>query len=57
MMSSPTDPQSQNEQKAEQESREKPAGQPGGFENDPKDPSNPNEVRERYLEKIDKIKE
>jgi hypothetical protein len=43
---------SEDQQKAERESREKPAGKPGGFENDPKDPANPNEVRERHLKKI-----
>jgi hypothetical protein len=28
------------------------SSKPGGFRNDPDDPNNPNQVRERYLQKI-----
>jgi hypothetical protein len=28
------------------------SSKPGGFRNDPDDPSNPNQVRETYLQKI-----
>ncbi len=37
------------ERQAERERRQEPATKPGGFQNDPDDPSNPNEVRERHL--------
>ncbi len=43
---------SKDERQAEEESRAKPASKPGGFRNDPPDPTNPNEVRERSLKKI-----
>lgn len=43
---------SKDERQAEEESKAKPASKPGGFENDPNDPTNPNEVRERHLKKI-----
>jgi hypothetical protein len=43
---------SQDERQAEEESQAKPASKPGGFPNDPDDPTNPNEVRERHLNKI-----
>ena len=43
---------SKDERQAEQESHEKTASKPGGFKNDPPDPKNPNEVRERHLKKI-----
>jgi hypothetical protein len=52
MMPARSKVKSQDEQKAQRESRETPAGKPGGFKNDPKDPTNPNEVRERHLKKI-----
>jgi hypothetical protein len=52
MMPARTKIKSQDEQNAERESREKPTGKPDGFENDPKDPANPNEVREQHLKKI-----
>jgi hypothetical protein len=32
--------------------RGKPKSKPGSFKNDPPDPKNPNEVRERHLKKI-----
>jgi hypothetical protein len=39
-------------QQALEESHEEVISQPGGFRNDPSDPSNPNEVRERALRKL-----
>jgi hypothetical protein len=46
--------QSKDERQAEEESKAKPASRPGGFKNDPNDPTNPNEVRERHLKKINR---
>ncbi len=43
---------SQDERQAEEESKAKPISKPGGFHNDPPDPTNPNEVRERTLKKL-----
>jgi hypothetical protein len=43
---------SKDERQAEEESKANPASKPGGFKNDPDDPTNPNEVRERHLKKI-----
>jgi hypothetical protein len=43
---------SADERKAHEERRKEPASQPGGFQNDPDDPSNPNEVRERHLKTV-----
>ncbi len=43
---------SKDERQAEEESKAKPASKPGGFKNDPSDPTNPNEVRERHLKKL-----
>jgi hypothetical protein len=43
---------SKDERQAEEESKAKPASEPGGFKNEPNDPTNPNEVRERHLKKI-----
>jgi hypothetical protein len=43
---------SKDERQAEEEGQAKPASKPGGFKNDPNDPTNPNEVRERHLKKI-----
>ena len=37
---------------AEQKSIMGSGSKPGGFRNDPDDPNNPNQVRERYLQKI-----
>jgi hypothetical protein len=45
---------SQHEKQAEKERQSESASRPGGFRNDPDDPSNPNEVRERHLKKVDK---
>jgi hypothetical protein len=43
---------SKGERLAEEEGRADTASKPGGFDNDPDDPRNPNEVRERHLKKI-----
>jgi hypothetical protein len=43
---------SKDERQAEQENQADTASRPDGFNNDPDDPKNPNEVRERHLEKI-----
>ena len=43
---------SKNQRQAEEESKEDTVSKPGGFKNDPDDPTNPNEVRERHLKKI-----
>jgi hypothetical protein len=37
---------------AEEERKAQTLSRPGGFRNDPDDPTNPNEVRERYLIKL-----
>jgi hypothetical protein len=44
--------QPKEERQAEEERQVDPIATPGGFENDPPDASNPNEVRERHLRKI-----
>ena len=41
-----------DEKQAEKENQEPTISQPGGFENDPPDPKNPNEVRERHQRKV-----
>jgi hypothetical protein len=43
---------SKDERQAEEESGADTVSKPGGFKNDPDDPTNPNEVRERHSEKI-----
>ena len=43
-----------DEHQAEEESKHDTASKPGAYQNDPDDPTNPNEVRERYLKNIDK---
>jgi hypothetical protein len=43
---------SKDERQAEEESKADTVSKPGGFDNDPDDPTNPNEVRERHLKKI-----
>jgi hypothetical protein len=50
--SEPRPGKSKDERQAEEESKAKPASKPGGFQNDPNDPTNPNEVRERSRKKI-----
>jgi hypothetical protein len=41
-----------NDRQAAQERKAKSVSRPGGFKNDPDDPTNPNEVRERHLRKL-----
>jgi hypothetical protein len=41
-----------DQRQAEEESDAETVSKPGGFDNDPDDPRNPNEVRERHLNKI-----
>jgi hypothetical protein len=41
-----------DERQAAQERKAKSVSKPGGFKNDPDDPTNPNEVRERHLRKL-----
>ena len=43
---------SKDELQAEEERKAPTISRPGGFRNDPDDPTNPNEVRERYLMKL-----
>jgi hypothetical protein len=43
---------SKDQYQAEEEAKCDSASKPGGFDNDPDDPTNPNEVRERHLKKI-----
>jgi hypothetical protein len=43
---------SKDERQAEEENNAETVSKPGGFDNDPDDPTNPNEVRERHLKKI-----
>jgi hypothetical protein len=43
---------SKDERQAEEESNADTVSKPGGFKNDPDEPTNPNEVRERHLKKI-----
>jgi len=45
---------SKDELQSEEESKHEPISKPGGFQNDPNDPTNPNEVRHRFVQKIDK---
>ena len=41
-----------NEQKAIEESKQPTVSHPGGFKNDPDDPTNPNEAIERHRRKL-----
>jgi hypothetical protein len=43
---------SKDELQAEEERKAHTVSRPGGFRNDPDDPTNPDEVRERYLRKL-----
>lgn len=43
---------SNSERVAEEEAKAAPISKPGGFQNDPPDPTNPNEVRERHQRKV-----
>lgn len=45
---------SKDERQAEEEAAAETVSEPGGFDNDPDDPTNPNEVRERHLKKIER---
>jgi hypothetical protein len=45
---------SKDERQAEEESQADTVSKPGGFRNDPDDPTNPNEVRERHRNKINR---
>jgi hypothetical protein len=47
---------SADERKGHEERLKDPATKPGGFRNDPDDPSNPNEVRERHLKTVKETK-
>jgi hypothetical protein len=42
---------SKDERQADEEGKAETASKPGGFENDPQDPRNPNEARERFRKK------
>jgi hypothetical protein len=42
----------QDKRLAETERQAESVSKPGGFKNDPDDPTNPNEVRERHLRKL-----
>jgi hypothetical protein len=42
----------QDEKQADEEGRAETVSKPGGFRNDPDNPKNPNEVRERHQQKI-----
>ena len=42
----------EDKRQAEEESQAESVSKPGGFKNDPDDPTNPNEVRERHLKKL-----
>ena len=46
-----TEPNPADQHQAEEENRAEPVTKPGSFQNDPDDPKNPNEVRERHLKK------
>ena len=41
-----------DQKQAEEEDKAETISRPGGFSNDPDDPKNPNEVRERHHQKI-----
>lgn len=58
LLSSAVDPskRSADERKGDEERAREPANKPGGFKNDPEDPSNPNEVRERHLKTVKQTK-
>jgi len=43
---------SKDQLQAEEEAKADTVSKPGGFENHPDNPRNPNEVRERHLQKI-----
>jgi hypothetical protein len=41
-----------DERQAQEEGKAPTVSKPGGFQNDPDDPTNPNEVRERHNRKL-----
>jgi hypothetical protein len=43
---------SKDQRQADEEGNAETVSKPGGFDNDPDDPRNPNEVRERHLKNI-----
>jgi hypothetical protein len=43
---------SSDERQAQEEAKAPTVSKPGGFQNDPDDPTNPNEVRERHNRKL-----
>jgi hypothetical protein len=43
---------SSDERQAQEEGKAPTVSKPGGFQNDPNDPTNPNEVRERHNRKL-----
>jgi hypothetical protein len=45
---------SKDQRQAEEENEQPTISKPGGFRNDPDDPKNPCEVRERHLKKINR---
>jgi hypothetical protein len=47
-------PRSADEKKAIDESKQPTVSHPGGFKNDPDDPTNPNEAIERHRRKLKK---
>jgi hypothetical protein len=48
----PDKAKSKDQKQAEEEDKAAPVSKPGGFANDPDDPKNPNEVRERHQRKV-----
>jgi hypothetical protein len=47
-------PRTSDEKKAIEESKQPTVSHPGGFKNDPDDPTNPNEAIERHRRKLKK---
>ena len=48
----PSSARKKDERQAAEERKADSVSKPGGFRNDPDDPTNPNEVRERHLKKL-----
>jgi hypothetical protein len=48
----PLERHAKEEHQVEEERQADTVSEPGGFKNDPDDPTNPNEVRERHLRKL-----
>jgi hypothetical protein len=51
-MHEPNNSKSKDQKQADEEDKAEPVSKPGGFANDPDDPKNPNEVRERHQRKV-----